>query len=99
MKQSPHICRLVIRILTDDIGGDPCARHVTVARAAFETLFHRAFDDSRDFLHCPAEIDRPSRKCFIFIDVDAANALDVELDDVPISCYLAVVESPATGIL
>jgi len=95
----PHICRLVIHILTDDIGGDSCARHITVARAAFTNLSDRAFDDSKDFVHCPAEIDAPSKKCFIFIDVNAVSAMDVGLDQVPISCYSAVVELPATNVL
>ena len=82
-------CRIVIRLLTDDIDGVPQSRHTTVAEELLKRHYTRAFDPNHDYIHCPPQIDSPNTKCFVFVDLDASSHRDLTPGQVPLCCFRA----------
>lgn len=85
----PVPCRIVIKLCTDDIGGVPQARHTTITEEFLKCNFTRALDQANDYIHCPAQIDQPNTRCFVFIDLESTNNAELTPSQVPLLCYRA----------
>jgi hypothetical protein len=82
--------RFCFRFRPQDIPGEPGARSITVANAFMEVNFQRRFDWEKDYVYTPADIDKTTRKLFMFLDVNKHASPTPKT----LSCYTVARGSP-----
>jgi hypothetical protein len=78
--------RVFLRFRADDVPGNPQSRHMTLSNLFFSEDLNRNFDNKKDWIHVPANIDEKGAKCWMILDLNAVKS-DARLDQLPIRVF------------